>query len=876
MSDTPLLALPYLAAAQAQKHVTHNEALTLLDGLVQAGVKSRGVATPPPSPAAGDRYLVAAAATDAWAGKEGQIAALMDGGWRFLTPREGWRLWVDDEDQLLVFTGSLWQETGTTPDILQDLSLLGVNSTADATNKLTVASAASLFNNVGAGHQVKINKAAGSDTASLLFQTGYSGRAEMGTTGDDDFHIKVSADGTTFHEALTAHGATGKLTAHTAVSFSPQTSDPASPQDGDLWYNSTSNTFRKRQNGVSSDLAAASGGAADDDIVSGAAALDVLPPALRGRQCLALEFAAGSYVVANDGAAADVGAISAYPSVTLSNATGGTRTTRKRLLESVAADSLRLVHEATGKPLGALFEAAHTYSHSYSQPTVAQLSVSNVVDSSAPDGWSGNWVEFGDNSLARYARSINSEGPYAIGDDVYVSAMIRMTDGAAPVPGQTTGTGDFLFTWTGATVKKPSDGSPGCDVEGPFAGGVYRVSTFATMTTAASQRPIFLNKYTSQSARSFKLGPVSAGVGRYPPSLMPATGTTPSRAADVLSLPVSGFATDELTVAGVFTAPWPSPATRTLARLVNGSDVLEVSFASGSSAPVIKLTVGGTDQFNATAAALVPGTACRFFAAVSKADKQLRWKFSGLAAGASAALVTPPLSFAPVTLDVGHAGGAGQLGAAIQSLAVLDHAWTAADGQTFTDGDYAAQLHSHDDLRAIVSYATDAGRHYCNSDNTTTLTTLVGGAGRMDVAPWVCPLAFTADQVGVNCTTAVASAQGKIVCYDSDSNGRPSALLFETGTLDFSSTGYKSVAQAFVFEKGRTYWLGIRHSSTATLSGHQMYCSPVLSFPATPSTAPNKLLRRTLAFATAAPAAWGWLASEEVSAVVTAVFLRKA
>jgi hypothetical protein len=50
----------------------------------------------------------------------------------------------------------------------------------------------------------------------------------------------------------------------------------------------------------------------------------------------------------------------------------------------------------------------------------------------------------------------------------------------------------------------------------------------------------------------------------------------------------------------------------------------------------------------------------------------------------------------------------------------------------------------------------------------------------------------------------------------------------------------------------------------------------VLSFPATPSTAPNKLLRRTLAFATAAPAAWGWLASEEVSAVVAAVFLRKA
>ena len=56
MSDTLNLALPYLAASQAQKHVTHNEALTLLDGLVQLSVKSRVVAAPPGSPIDGDRY----------------------------------------------------------------------------------------------------------------------------------------------------------------------------------------------------------------------------------------------------------------------------------------------------------------------------------------------------------------------------------------------------------------------------------------------------------------------------------------------------------------------------------------------------------------------------------------------------------------------------------------------------------------------------------------------------------------------------------------------------------------------------------------------------------------------------------------------------
>jgi hypothetical protein len=38
MTVTPHLALPLMAAAQAQKHVTHNEALRLLDGLVQGTV----------------------------------------------------------------------------------------------------------------------------------------------------------------------------------------------------------------------------------------------------------------------------------------------------------------------------------------------------------------------------------------------------------------------------------------------------------------------------------------------------------------------------------------------------------------------------------------------------------------------------------------------------------------------------------------------------------------------------------------------------------------------------------------------------------------------------------------------------------------------
>lgn len=50
--------------------------------------------------------------------------------------------------------------------------------------------------------QHKLNKQAQSGTSSVVFQTGFSGRAEFGLTGDENLHVKVSADGTTWHEAM--------------------------------------------------------------------------------------------------------------------------------------------------------------------------------------------------------------------------------------------------------------------------------------------------------------------------------------------------------------------------------------------------------------------------------------------------------------------------------------------------------------------------------------------------------------------------------------------------------------------------------------------------------------------------------------------------
>ena len=207
MTDTSLiLGLPYIQPSQAQKHVTHNEALRVLDTLVQLVVTARDLSLPPAGAQSGDRYIVAAPGQGLWAGHEGEIAVLDSNAWIFIAPQTGWTAYVTAEGAQVVFDGTDWQARD-----ISAVDALGINSTADSFNRLSVASDAVLLNHAGGGHQLKINKAADTDTASLLFQTGFSGRAEMGLAGNDDFSIKVSADGAAWAEALRIDAATGAV-----------------------------------------------------------------------------------------------------------------------------------------------------------------------------------------------------------------------------------------------------------------------------------------------------------------------------------------------------------------------------------------------------------------------------------------------------------------------------------------------------------------------------------------------------------------------------------------------------------------------------------------------------------------------------------------
>ena len=360
MSDiTTHLLLPYILASQAQKHVTHNEALRLLDAMVALSVLDRDLTAPPASPADGDRYIVASSATGLWTGWDLNVTFWVDGVWLRLVPRPGWLAWVADEAAFVVWNGSAWDpvgepvdvsdaifslvndadptkkalfslsgiSTGTTrtftlPNTSSELAILagtqtftgnktfsgtltasgtvtvsaaaasigtattsatygmgtgvttsGVTKTlnlgtggasgsttvvnigsvaagaggttvlntptvtfanavtqvgmpqanltaqtlglggaaADSYNRFSVNAPAMLFNNAGNGIEATFNKNAPGEDAAFAFKTGFSARALLGLLGTDNFSVKVSPDGNTFHAAITIDRTSGRV-----------------------------------------------------------------------------------------------------------------------------------------------------------------------------------------------------------------------------------------------------------------------------------------------------------------------------------------------------------------------------------------------------------------------------------------------------------------------------------------------------------------------------------------------------------------------------------------------------------------------------------------------------------------------------------------
>ncbi len=108
MSNTSQLDLPLLQPAQAQKHVTVNEALVRLDGLTHLTLQSATETDPPEFAQDGETFAVPTGAVNAWSGHEGEVAIFSNGGWVFVTPKLGWRAWIADQAAPAVHNETAW------------------------------------------------------------------------------------------------------------------------------------------------------------------------------------------------------------------------------------------------------------------------------------------------------------------------------------------------------------------------------------------------------------------------------------------------------------------------------------------------------------------------------------------------------------------------------------------------------------------------------------------------------------------------------------------------------------------------------------------------------------------------------------------------
>jgi hypothetical protein len=672
--DTPLLSLPLLLPAQAQKHVTHNEALRLLDLLVHLAVIDRIRTAPPAQPAEGDRHIVAAPATGLWEGQEGKVAAFWGGTWAFLTPRAGWLARVLSESTTLAHDGTAWVAAQIPPETLPRL---GIATTADAVNRLSLSSPASLFDHAGAGHQIKVNKATPPDTASLLFQTAYSGRAELGLTGNDSLAIKVSGNGSTFATALTADPASGSVTLPEGLTATPLVlRDPADPA--------------KR------------------------AQIDIAP------------LSAG--------------------------------TQRNFTLPNISTELAGLSGTQT-------FGGNKTFSGTFTVSAVT-----------ASIGTSTSNTTY---SLASGATASGNSKTVNIGTSGAAGSTTTLTLGPAlaTATGSTTIHGTTLTL--GPTLAQFDMGAASARAALLGVGGATGDST--NRLAVASTAVLFSHAGAGMEATLNK--------------------ATPADAAQI-SLK-TGF------------------STRAQFGLIGNDDLSLSVSANGTAFHPVFLAEAATGRLTLSQPVILHG------------------------------LVTDPAS--PSEGMIWHNGTTDQLRAHVGGL-----------------------THRLDGQQDIPSLTPPSGELVLTTTGAGggTLGTLAGAAGRIDLFPFMPRADVMLDRLTINCTTAVAGALARILIYGSDANGRPDALLLETADLDLSTIGVKAATVALSLRQGRTVWLGIRHSSTATLSTWPVAATPDVNGGTLPVTAARKVLRRTIAWGSSAPSPWGFTSAEINSAAATAIWLR--
>ncbi len=184
----------------------------LIDMVNQLGVIDKDLTAPPGGPANGDRYIVAAGATGAWATHDLKIAVFIESVWEFHVPQLGWGAFVQDELQRYDWTGAAWlpqtsqpalsepiTETLLTGAVVMDLSLGRNFRTNGATGNVTLS-----FINIPANaidiSWTWVQDVVGGHTVTFPGGTQWAGGTpivpSLGSLSKDEFYFRI-VDGAT-------------------------------------------------------------------------------------------------------------------------------------------------------------------------------------------------------------------------------------------------------------------------------------------------------------------------------------------------------------------------------------------------------------------------------------------------------------------------------------------------------------------------------------------------------------------------------------------------------------------------------------------------------------------------------------------------------
>ncbi len=818
--ETTILSLPHILPSQAQKHVTHNEALRLLDVTVQLTVLQRTLASPPASPVLGDRHIVAAAASEAWAGRPLDIALWNGTAWEFTNALQGWRAYVVAEAAMVVFDGTGW--TAVVGGVAQ-FTQVGVGMAPSGTNKLAVDSAAALFTNPGGSHQLAINKGSAAATGSVLYQQGYLTRAEVGLVGDNNLTVKVSPDGTSFATALTVDKDNGRASIAQPMRLVPMVGDAASVADGFLWYNSTTGKFRARQGGATVDLIAAGGGGGS--VFSDAAFtlqdnLDLTKQAAFQLSGLTTG-TTRTYDLPNaSGVVALLSGTQTFSGTTVFSApVTHSGTTDFSGTVTVSAPALTLGNSALASTVSLANGATTT-------------GVSKMVNLGT-GGQSGSTttVNIGSNVVGVLG-GIGMNQPTTFGSSAFFNGAATF-NAAATLTGPTTVSAATASIGTAASASTIGIGT------GATTSGVTKAVNIGTAGLSGSTTTITLGSNTGGALGQTVVNSAALAVN--------ATSVTmPSANASIAQLGLGGAtadATNRLAVdaPGILFNHAGTSIEATLNK-ASAADNARISFKTGFSTRA-QFGLSGSDDF-----------ALR----VSADGATFNDGFSVAAASGTVSLAKPVVLGAQASDPVAPMDG------------TLWYNSTSAQLKARVAG----ETRNLDGQRDVPFLTPVSGEFILTTMGASgTMTALAGVAGRVDLYPFTARADIVVTGIAVNCTALVAAALGKMVIYSSDVDGRPNALLTETATVDFSTTGVKTATAALTLRQGLTYWLGLRTSSTASTSTWSVNSTPDING-GTPVVTSRKVLRRTVAFATAAPATWGFLSSEINTATAPAIWLR--